>query len=534
MKARTIAILLLCTYMALGAAAQTAVSIKSFTQTTDHIPSGDRRNDLNGTPCALVKVQVVDEIERIEGNKIGEIVNHGVEKWVYMCKGSRNMRIHFKNHLPVKITFRDYKVNGLESNRVYELILSTPDQPTTNTTVEVKGNYLQMKVTPNNAMVTIWGDHYQRQVHRAQSDGTLRVYLPYGRYHYSAKAKGFNDLEGSVFVNDENRWEEVRLGEIMGSLIVECDTKNVEFLVNGKKLDKDPKAVIWTGSLAPGEYIVGARKKGYITKTEVAVINANQITTVNFDHLITETEQRILERKKQNQEKKEQKKLAKAAKLSSKESENTAPTKGDNPATNKTITDVDTDDIYNIVPQPVKPVPQRTPQKSSTKKEKTLCFGLRAGVNLASLELSSDVNGSCSMVTSFHAGVNMDVRFVKQLHLNVGLLYSQKGYEYESDYYRQETCSSQFIMLPVQLSYRIGIVQINAGPYVEYGIGGEIEYGRQGRIHDTFDYYDALNYGITAGAGMTIAKHFFLGVNYEMGLSDYANQNIAISLGYNF
>ena len=66
---------------------QKAASVKSFSVTTDHIPGSERRNDLNGNPCALVKIQVIDDIDRIEGNKIGSIVNKGVEKWVYMCKG---------------------------------------------------------------------------------------------------------------------------------------------------------------------------------------------------------------------------------------------------------------------------------------------------------------------------------------------------------------------------------------------------------------------------------------------------------------
>ena len=111
-----------------------------FAQTTDHIPGADRRNDLNGNPCALVKVQVVDDIERIEGNKIGSIVSKGVEKWVFMCQGSRNMKIHLKNHLPVLVMFRDHDINGLEGNRVYELVLEYPDaqKPSENVTAEVQ------------------------------------------------------------------------------------------------------------------------------------------------------------------------------------------------------------------------------------------------------------------------------------------------------------------------------------------------------------------------------------------------------------
>lgn len=128
MRLKVLIFTLLFFAVSLSAIAQSAVIVKSFAQTTDHIPGSDRRNDLNGVPCALIKVYVVDDIERIEGNKIGDIVKRGkVEKWVYMCKGSRNIRIHFRNHLPVRVMFQDHHINGLESNRVYELLLEIPD-----------------------------------------------------------------------------------------------------------------------------------------------------------------------------------------------------------------------------------------------------------------------------------------------------------------------------------------------------------------------------------------------------------------------
>ena len=126
MKQKVIFFLLVFCSFFVTATAQKAAKVKSFTLTTDHISGSDRRKDLNGAFCALVKIQVVDNIERIEGNKIGSIVNRGVEKWVYMCKGSRNMKIHLKNHLPLKVMFQNYKINGLESNRVYEMLIEIP------------------------------------------------------------------------------------------------------------------------------------------------------------------------------------------------------------------------------------------------------------------------------------------------------------------------------------------------------------------------------------------------------------------------
>lgn len=175
--------------------AQNAATVKSFAQTTDHIPGNNRRNDLNGVPCALVKVQVVDDIERIEGNKIGDIVKRGVEKWVYMCKGSRNMRIHLTNHLPVKVMFQDYQINGLESNRVYELIIEIPDAPNPERNVS---NNVKQKLTinysPKKATVLVDSKY-------CKGNGRIELELPIGDHSYVIAAEGYITAEGLVKLN---------------------------------------------------------------------------------------------------------------------------------------------------------------------------------------------------------------------------------------------------------------------------------------------------------------------------------------------
>ena len=118
---------MLVSFVATNVIAQNSAKVKSMTLTTDHIPIGERQTDLNEVVCALVKIQVVEEIDRIEGCRIGDIISKGVEKKVSMCKGSKWMKIHFKNHLPIKVTFSDYGIKSLESNRVYELIIEIPN-----------------------------------------------------------------------------------------------------------------------------------------------------------------------------------------------------------------------------------------------------------------------------------------------------------------------------------------------------------------------------------------------------------------------
>ena len=191
--------------------------VVSMTETIDIIAGDDQRRDFNGALCALVKVQVVDDITDVEGNVMGEIVNHGVEKWVYMAKDSRSMTIHLKNNLPLKVVFNDYKIKGLASNRVYVLTLEVPKTDSGNGTSVTKQGELLFRVTPANANVTIWSSPSDKRLFRPQQDGTIKTSVPYGRYHYVAQAKGCTDKIGSVFVNDESRWEIVDLTEGKGT-----------------------------------------------------------------------------------------------------------------------------------------------------------------------------------------------------------------------------------------------------------------------------------------------------------------------------
>ena len=183
-------------FLTIPVMAQTTAKIKSFKQTTDHIPGNDRRNDLNGNPCALVKVHVVDDIERVEGNKIGDIVKRGVEKRVYMCKGSRNMRVHLANHLPVKVMFQDYQISGLESNRVYELVIEIPDNPVPE---ESASNNVMQKLiinySPNNAMVLV-------DSKICKGKGRIELNLPVGDHSYMIAAEGYITAEGIVKLTD--------------------------------------------------------------------------------------------------------------------------------------------------------------------------------------------------------------------------------------------------------------------------------------------------------------------------------------------
>jgi len=107
------------------AAVSQELKIQSFALSpTEIIPGNEQRKDLNGVTCALVKVQVVDAIDRVEGNIIGDIDSRGTEKRIYMTQGTKMFRLYPHSHLPVSIMTGDYDIERLEGNRVYILRLT--------------------------------------------------------------------------------------------------------------------------------------------------------------------------------------------------------------------------------------------------------------------------------------------------------------------------------------------------------------------------------------------------------------------------
>ena len=183
MRTKLLITLLLTCIMITGMKAQ--ITVSGMIETTDFIPGDDQRRDYNEDLCALVKVQVLDEITDVEGNVMGDIVKRGVEKWVYLAEGSKNMKIHLKNSLPVTIKFKDYGVYALKGNRVY--ILTMEDGKTDPVMID-----FTLRYTPINATVLIDAKTYKGD------NGIVNVRLSEGQHNYIVTADGYEPGEGAV------------------------------------------------------------------------------------------------------------------------------------------------------------------------------------------------------------------------------------------------------------------------------------------------------------------------------------------------
>lgn len=168
------------------------LTIKSFKVITGDLSAQTQpRKDLNDKNCALVKVQFVGGISEIEGNVITPLIKHGNETWVYMPQGSRQMKVLTQSFLPVMVTFADYGIEKLESNRTYVLILTKPMS-----IIEQKKQALIIKYSPSSATVLV-----DNKMVRG-TNGVAKVILPVGQHSYIVASDGYESEEGTVKLKD--------------------------------------------------------------------------------------------------------------------------------------------------------------------------------------------------------------------------------------------------------------------------------------------------------------------------------------------
>ena len=164
------------------------LTVKSFKLAENDISAQTQsRRDLNDRNCALVKVQFVGVISEVEGNVIKPLMKHGNETWVYMPQGSRQLKLLTQNYLPVMVTFADYGVEKLVSNRTYILVMTKPMN-----SVGQQKQTLTIRYSPSSATVLV-----DNKMVRG-NNGVAKTTLPVGQHSFVVACDGYESEEGMV------------------------------------------------------------------------------------------------------------------------------------------------------------------------------------------------------------------------------------------------------------------------------------------------------------------------------------------------
>lgn len=136
--------------------------VKSFESSNNIISLSDQRLDFNGDVCALVKVRMLSPLDRVEGNVVGDIVNLGTEKWVYVTSGTKELVLYPSQYLPLHVIFKNHGITEVEGKRVYiftlagEALPTVGSQPTT--APSASGNGTTTGTIAPDSIGRIWPD----------------------------------------------------------------------------------------------------------------------------------------------------------------------------------------------------------------------------------------------------------------------------------------------------------------------------------------------------------------------------------------
>ena len=148
-------------FAAISSALAQELTVKSFKLAgSDLTAQTQPRKDLNDRNCALIKVGIGLQGVQFEGGIMGNVENKTGEYWVYMPQGNRQLKVKHTNYAPVMVTFADYGVEKLESNRTYELIVVT---------------YPQYAITQNVTNQSLDSQQSTPQTHPTVSDNTISI-----------------------------------------------------------------------------------------------------------------------------------------------------------------------------------------------------------------------------------------------------------------------------------------------------------------------------------------------------------------------
>lgn len=160
---------------------------------------------------------------------------------------------------------------------------------------------------------------------------------------------------------------------------------------------------------------------------------------------------------------------------------------------------------------------------------KIISFGLKGGVNLSSLSLSSSVVetfGSDNRA-GFFIGPSLGVNLPLGFGVDASLLYSQNKVKY-SDSNGSASDIQRMLEIPLNIKWSIGFKDI-IGVYATAGPDFMFNFGKMKDIADYLSKAENaavtantkdFTVGISLGAGIVLVKHLQIGFNYVIPLQD--------------
>lgn len=168
-------------------------------------------------------------------------------------------------------------------------------------------------------------------------------------------------------------------------------------------------------------------------------------------------------------------------------------------------------------------IPKITNAQSNVK------FGIKAGLNYANFtntEIQTDA------ITSYHAGLLVEIGLFDNLAIQPELLYSTVGASYDnlSNEIKNEL---GYVSIPIMAKFNLSETL-----FIEAGPQGSFLLSKKDKVN--FDDYNDLDLAANVGLGLDVTKNLFVSARYSLGLTEISrdaeakNSVFQVSLGLLF
>lgn len=216
-----------------------------------------------------------------------------------------------------------------------------------------------------------------------------------------------------------------------------------------------------------------------------------------------------------------------------------------------------------------------------------LSIGVRLGANMSAQGVNLDemfanvCESNIRWKGGWQAGVVVDLNMSNKVTLQPGFFYKKSSYDYfmaiidnDGKMMRLANGDASYSMyqIPIMVQYKIGLSvlewQVEAGPYVAFGVSGDnklesttIDVSGNGVYTTSYKYgigfYDdsdgliagcnKFDWGLRFGTGIKVLGKYYIGIHYNAGVRNVAkghsefkkkpsirNKSVDFSFGYNF
>ena len=160
--------------------------------------------------------------------------------------------------------------------------------------------------------------------------------------------------------------------------------------------------------------------------------------------------------------------------------------------------------------------------------QSTIRFGLKGGLNYANFS-GSDINTDA--LTSYHAGVLLELNLFDNLAIQPELFYSTVGATYTNTI---ENIKSElgYISIPLIAKFNLSeLFYIELGPQASFLLINK---------DDVYNDYNKSDFSVNAGLGINLSKNIFGSARYNLGVTEIRrdteikNAAVQFSVGFIF